>query len=117
MNQGVTFISDLNEKRVVNQSIEDFLINEEQEPLDQTAPTATVTDEQIYDYLTKLTNSEHNRHYYYEDTCDEGDYHMLKCNKCRHRMCGRDYSFNSNMILYVIIAILTLLVIILLCKK
>lgn len=131
MNQGVTFLSELNGGENVNQSIDDFLsVNKQEEKVDEVdddvpspkkhnpdTPLIPLTDDQIYEYLNRIGNSDTQRRHYYEDTCDEGHYHISKCKRCRHNVCGRDYSFNSNMILYAIIAVLFVMVIILLCKK
>lgn len=136
MNKGVTFLGD-NDGSDVNQSIDEFLSHSEKvenpPPIKDTAPTQytkeptlKLSDEQIQKYLENViggssgssgsSGGRGDRHYY-EDSCHEGSYHLSKCNKCRHRMCGSDYSFNSNAILYFIIIALFIMIIILLCKK
>ncbi len=130
MNQGVTFLGD-NYDSDVNQSIDEFLTHTEKvdtpppirEALEKKEPTLKLSDEQIQKYLENVIGGSSDGgggvgdRYYYEDSCHEGSHHLSKCNKCRNKMCGSDYSFNSNSILYLIIIALFIMIIILLCKK
>jgi hypothetical protein len=117
MNQGVTMITNLKDKNTNIQSIDDFMSTYETESKLNNNPIPT--NEQIFEYLESISDPvpHDNFGHYYEDNCYEGNYHVSKCKKCRHRVCGGDNSFQSNIILYGIIFFLFVMIILLLWKK